>query len=161
MALTMTNLDQRETLVCSADPDVTLKFLPAPELTDEEKAAGKTPPTPVREPRSPIRWLKLDEVDCVAPTACRVTVRILDRDEQFACTGGLGELDEARLNLAHHRALGLAATGFRNGTHVAGTQAEVAAAMKKLPLRWAGPLGQWLIDESCGFNDPFVSTGSV
>lgn len=141
-------------LVCSADKAVTLKTIP---LTEAEKKKGRAPR---RESRTPDRFLLREDVESVDKGAYVFTVRLLDSDEQEEVTGGLAGLTTEKLGPAYHRTA-LRATVAIKGPGVDAIQpAEVNEALRRLPIRWREPLGEWVLDRSAGFKDPFASTGS-
>lgn len=152
MALNLLDLRARHELVCSDDPSVTLKLLPP----DPKAPAGNEPQ---REPRNPVRWLPAQDVELVGTEATRVWVRLLDDDEQTEVTGGLQGFRSPSLGPMRQKALKLGLTGARAPGVDAITQQEVDAFRKRLPLRWREMLGDWIIDASCGFSDPFGSRG--
>ena len=159
MPIPLVTLDQTTDLVCSEDSAVTLKFLPVPELTDEEKAAGKKPPEPVRESRRPIRWLTRDEVESIGPGALIVTVRTINSDEQFGCTGGFNALTtRAGTAAAANRATSIAVkrAGGMPGVD-ARTPEEVQAFVQRLPMVYREQLGEWILNDCVGTKDPFAS----
>lgn len=159
MPLPLASKESTRTVVCSADPSVTLKHLPQ---SDEDVAAGAPKK---REARTPVRWLDVNgEVDAVAPDACRVTYRGIDSDEQFETTGGLAALDKRQLGLAYQRCtvLGVCAITQHTGggpDHIdAVTPADARKALPKLKMRWREPLGERILDESSGYADPLSSS---
>lgn len=153
--LTLLTLDQRVTLVCSADEAVSLKLK---TLDDQEKskgkAKGKAPAKPTEDPRLPIRWLPASEVES-ANGALKITVRPLNSDEQHQVTGGLLNLTGDRLTRAYVEAAKLAVTGAQGPGVDALTPEEVQSVIARIPLKYLEPLGDWILNRSCGFGDPF------
>ncbi len=150
--LPLVNVDQRQQFVCSADPAVTLTLLPQ---SDEDKEKGSPP---VRADRKPVRWLRPDEVELIGAGALVVIVRLMNRDEQFQVTGGLASLNAAGIGRANHHALTLCVVSASGQGVDVRTPKELAEFLQRLPLRYADPLGDRIVDDSCGFNDPFVSS---
>lgn len=157
MGLPMLTLDARTTRVCSVDSSVKLKFS---ELTEEDKKAGKAP---VREPRRPIRWLKVEDVAEVGADALRVTYRPLNDDEQMDVSGGLPALSRERLGVASLKALHIGVTKI-TGTDAEGrridahTPAEVARELQRWHAVHSHSLGEEILGDSMGFNLPLPSS---
>ncbi len=160
------NLLARYDLVCSADPAVTL--LPLPE-TDEEKAKREKAGVPVpRQSRRPIRYLLAApgpdkpeaEVESVAVGALRVKVRLLDCDEAYACGASPGTLTPQALVRAQHEATRICIQQVSGPGVDARTEKEIAEWRKSQKLKYLQPIGAWVIDESCGYNDPFDNAES-
>lgn len=157
--LPLVNLLQRRRLVCSADPAVTLAFVPQ---TEDECKAG-TPS--VRKSRKPVRWLPCDDLPSdevetvISSDALIVTVRPLNRDEQFQVTGGLSGLGrDGGIGRSNHLAPKIAVQNISGPGVAAHTPPEIEAVLNRLPLRYADSLGDRIVDDSCGFNDPFASS---
>lgn len=143
--LLLVTKDQTRTVVCSADPAVTLPY-----------EGGK------RQERRPIRWLDADplkgEVEFVGSDALRVTYRTLDGDEQFEVTGGLAVLTTERLGPCYQQATRLCVTAISGVNLDARTPDEVRAALKRMKIKHREPLGERICDESMGFADPLPSS---
>lgn len=141
--------DSRRTVVCSADPAVTLKRAPA----------GEDGAPPMREKRRPIRWLDVDgEVESVGAGALRVTYRALDSDETAEITGGLSVLTKERLGPSYQRATALAVVSVVGEGVDAQRPDEVRKVIGALKQIHREPLGERILDESMGFIDPLPSS---
>ena len=113
----------------------------------------------MRESRRPIRWLTRDEVDFINPGALIVTVRTLNSDEQFGCTGGFNALTtRAGTAAAAQRAtaIGVKRAGGMPGID-ARTPDEVQAFVQRLPMVYREQLGEWILNDCVGTKDPFAS----
>lgn len=141
--------EQRIELVCSVDRSVTLKYLPQ---SDEDQKAGKPR---IRETRRPNRWLRAEQVESIGPDALRVVVRALNSDEQFACTGGMVGLNPDNYGRSTHLASLTAVCSVRGPGIDALNPGEVAQAVARIPLTQRAALGEWVLNESCGYSDPF------
>lgn len=151
MAIPMIDLDARHELVCSADTSVQLKPV-TPAKTDDDPN-----PAPVEAARFPVRWMRRDDerVDLVANDATVLTVRLLNDTEQVEVTGGLSGFAGA-VGPARHRALKLCLVAARDGKVTALTPPELERFRARLPLRYWEMAGDWILDASCGFSDPFA-----
>lgn len=152
MAIPYVDLDARHELVCSADPSVSLKPVkPAPTEADPN-------PNPVVAPRYPVRWMRRDDdrVELVHPDATVLTVRLLNDTEQVEVTGGLQGFASGAVGQARHKALRLGLLSCRDGERHALTPQEVERFRSRLPLRFWEMAGDWILDASCGFSDPFA-----
>lgn len=157
MPLSMINLDDRTTRVCSADSAVRLKFV---EQSKADLEAGKPA---AREKRRPIRWLKIEDCDEVGPDALRITYRPLNDEEQLQCTGGLPALDRAALGPAYVKAAHLGVTSITGltakGERIdAQTPREVRVALSRMHAVHLEPLGECVLEESTGHAIPLDSS---
>lgn len=157
-------LDEPVELVHTEDPSVALAFVQAPPAADDDP-----PPEPRRKPREPGRWVRADdpnEVELVGPEALRLTVRVLNTDEQFqVCPNGLADVGRIELARTSWRALRIALIAIagvdRRGRRVdARTPEAVAQARNRLTLPHAVSAGSWVLDHSLLPPDPFVGAAS-